>query len=155
MKTRSVTICVIVMIGFFSSPALAAKLFSWGGSTTLPDSDLTDITAIAAGYNHNLALKNDGSIVAWGRDDYGQATPPAGNDFVAIAAGGVMYSHSLALKSDGSIVCWGRNNHGQVTPQSGNDFIAVSAGGYHSEVRRQYRLLGGGQRRPGQWHPHR
>ncbi|MBN1392082.1 MAG: hypothetical protein JW947_04685, partial [Sedimentisphaerales bacterium] len=55
----------------------------------------TDFVAVAAGYYHSLALKSDGTIVGWGYDGYGQATPPAGNDFVAVAAGGY---HSLALK---------------------------------------------------------
>ena len=41
--------------------------------------------AIAAGDWHSLALKADGSIVGWGSNEYGQATPPDGNDFVAIA----------------------------------------------------------------------
>ena len=45
-----------------------------------------------------------GSIVGWGSNNDGEATPPDGNDFVAIAAG---EGHSLALKSDGSIVGWG------------------------------------------------
>jgi hypothetical protein len=36
-----------------------------------------------------------GSIVDWGGNEYGEATPPDGNDFVAIAAG---YNHSLAIK---------------------------------------------------------
>jgi hypothetical protein len=70
-----------------------------------------------------------GSIVAWGINGDGQATPPAGNDFVAIAAGGL---HSLALKSDGSIVAWGSNGYGQATPPAGNNFIDIAAGWEHS-----------------------
>ena len=90
--------------------------------------------AIAAGLKYSLALKADGSIVGWGYNGYGQATPPEGDDFLAIAAG---RKHSLALKSDGSIVGWGssdfgRQNFDQVTPPAGNDFIAISAGEYFS-----------------------
>ena len=60
--------------------------------------------AIAAGGDHSLALKSDGSIVGWGNNYYGQATPPDGNDFITIASGS---NYSLALKSEGSIVGWG------------------------------------------------
>ncbi len=51
------------------------------------------------------ASKSDGTIVAWGWNDYGQCNVPAPNaDFVAVAGGG---AHSLGLKSDGTIVAWG------------------------------------------------
>jgi RHS repeat-associated protein len=33
---------------------------------------LTGIVAIAAGYRHAIALKNDGTVWAWGADNYGQ-----------------------------------------------------------------------------------
>jgi RHS repeat-associated protein len=86
--------------------------------------------AVAAGGDHALAIKNDGSIVCWGDNTYGQSTPPDGNDYVAIAAGAF---HSLALKSDGSVVSWGDDSYHQVTDTpSGNDFVAISAGGSHS-----------------------
>ena len=66
-----------------------------------------------------------GSIVGWGGNEYGEATPPEGNDFVAIAAGD---GHSLALKSDGSIVGWGDDRYGHATPPDGNDFVDIAAG---------------------------
>jgi len=85
--------------------------------------------AIAAGKRHSLALKSDASIVGWGDDWAGQATPPDGNDYVAIAAGAW---HGLALKSDGSIVGWGDDYFGQATPPDGNDYVAIAAGRRHS-----------------------
>jgi alpha-tubulin suppressor-like RCC1 family protein len=84
---------------------------------------------IAAGSAHCLALKSDGSILGWGHDEFGQATPPAGNDYIAVAAGAY---HSLALKSNGSIVAWGANGHGQAISPEGNDFISIAAGKSHN-----------------------
>jgi hypothetical protein len=112
-------------------PTLSGQgsIVGWGGQRI--DSSVFNgrFIAIAAGGRHGLALKADGSMVGWGYNEYGQATPPDGNDFVAIAAGGY---HSLALKADGSMVAWGWNEDGQATPPDGNDFVAIAAGGSHS-----------------------
>jgi alpha-tubulin suppressor-like RCC1 family protein len=69
-----------------------------------------DFVQVGAGSNHSLAVRSNGSLVGWGRNQYGQATVPVGNNFVQVAAGEF---HSLALRSDGSLVGWGRNNYGQ------------------------------------------
>ena len=59
---------------------------------------LTGVVAISAGY-HSLALRKDGTVVAWGGGyDFGQTNVPVGlNRVIAIAAG---QHHSLALKDD-------------------------------------------------------
>jgi len=74
-------------------------------SVTNVPAGLSNVTAIAAGAGHALALKADGTIVAWGDDGYGQTKVPAGlSNVVAIAAG---EDHSLALTADGRLVSWG------------------------------------------------
>ena len=53
---------------------------------------------IAAGGYHTVALKQDGTVVAWGDNGNGQTTVPAGlSGVVAIAAG---QAHTVALKLD-------------------------------------------------------
>lgn len=90
----------------------------------------TGAIAVAAGSYHTLAVKNDGTVWAWGRNNYGQlgngtngantdTTTPvqvgAGTDnladITAVAAG---QYHSLALKSDGTVWAWGYNSLGQL-----------------------------------------
>ncbi|MCN9243591.1 Ig-like domain repeat protein [Streptomyces sp. RY43-2] len=85
----------------------------------------TQVTAIAAGLLHSMALTSDGRVLAWGFNRYGQVgdgtttdrlTPvevhlPAGVQVTAIAAGDL---HSLALTSDGRVLAWGFNSSGQL-----------------------------------------
>ena len=94
------------------------------------------VVAIAAGYNHSLALTSDGNVYAWGDNTYGElgnntttsSKVPvavntsgvlAGATVVAITAGG---GHSMALTADGKAFTWGRNNYGQL----GNNSVTNS-----------------------------
>ena len=78
----------------------------------------TRFTHIAAGFLHSVALKADGTVVAWGWNDSGQGTVPAGlTGVVAVAAGS---EHNLALKADGTVVAWGANHGGQSSVPRGN-----------------------------------
>ena len=66
---------------------------------------------ISAGKNHNLVIKNDNTVAAWGKNHYGQCNVPSSlGPCKAISAG---RNYSVALKNDGSVVAWGYNNHGQ------------------------------------------
>lgn len=91
----------------------------------------THWSAAAAGGNHVIALKTDGTLWAWGINDYGQlgngAPGPAAyssvpvqigtaTDWKKIAAGDM---HSLAIKTDGTLWAWGDNSYGQLGTCSG------------------------------------
>ena len=89
------------------------------------------VEQIAAGVGHSLALKDDGSVVAWGHNLYGQSTVPedAQSEIVSIAAGGF---HSLALMEDGSVMTWGIDNQVIAPEQEDAPFVAVAGGYFHS-----------------------
>ncbi len=92
---------------------------------------LTNAVSVAAGAGHSLALRTDGTVVGWGDNSDGQASPPAGlSNVVAIAVGD---SHSLALKTDGTVVGWGSDSSGQRSPPLGTTNVAaIAAGSRHS-----------------------
>ena len=62
--------------------------YTSSGPVTLSGQPLTDVVAIAAGYDFSLALRADGTVVGWGDNTDGETTIPAGlANVVAIAAG--------------------------------------------------------------------
>ena len=71
--------------------------------------------------------ENDGTVVAWGRDDVGQATVPAG--LFGVAAIDAASVHNLALKKDGTVVAWGRDDFGEATIPPGLSGVAAIAAG--------------------------
>jgi YD repeat-containing protein len=108
---------------------------------------------VAAGLNHSLTLKEDGTLWSWGYNYYGQlgigstvdqwfpAQVTALSNVVAGAGGAY---HSVAAKSDGTVWTWGYNGYGQIgdgtttnrsTPVQVSglaNVVAVAAGDYHT-----------------------
>jgi alpha-tubulin suppressor-like RCC1 family protein len=89
---------------------------------------LTNVIAIAGGVNRTLALRADGTVVVWGRDDPGKSeVPPRLKDVTAISSYGGL---NLALKSDGTIVAWGFNSIGQTSVPAGlRNVTGIASGG--------------------------
>ena len=92
---------------------------------------LSNVVAIASGGGHCLALKSDGTVIAFGNNDYGQTAVPAGlSNVIAIAAAP---NNSLALKRDGTVAAWGDNRNGQTSVPAGlSNVVAIASGGNFS-----------------------
>ncbi len=88
------------------------------------------IVQISAGYVHSMALKKDGTVWTWGRNDGGQlgnnntsnkSLPvqvkggASGSEYltdvVQVTAGNW---HSMALKANGTVYAWGWGQYGQL-----------------------------------------
>ena len=83
--------------------------------------------SVSAGAWHNCGVMTGGSVVCWGGNLYGQASPPDGS-FASVSAGAW---HNCGVKTGGSVVCWGRNHYGQAKPPDGS-FASVDAGALHT-----------------------
>jgi hypothetical protein len=87
----------------------------WGEQVIVPQSRLTELVGVATGFEHSLGLTADGSIVAWGNNDFGQCNVSAPNNgFVAVAGRG---SHRLGLKAFyGDLNCDGTVDFADINP---------------------------------------
>ena len=112
---------------------------AWGsesnGSTNAPVSvppGLSNLVAIAAGGEFDLALGEDGRVISLGnfnsRTSYQLVVPAGLRDVVSIAAGD---SHALALTADGRVTSFG--DHGQTNVPAGlRNVVAIAAGLDHN-----------------------
>ena len=127
---------VLVLCLFSAASRLVSAgnyVVAWGdntsGKTNVPPS-VTNVMAVAAGYFNSLALKSDGSVIAWG----GQTNVPAGlSNVVALAAG---VGQNLALKSDGTLAIWGAPRSPSYTnlPPGLSNIVAIACGDEHNLV---------------------
>jgi alpha-tubulin suppressor-like RCC1 family protein len=147
-------------------------VWSWGGnfsgqlgnnSTTNSSTPVQENSAasswlaVLAGGSHTVALKNDGSLWAWGRNGTGQIGDNStidrwvpvrigtDTDWRNFSPGTSDNGHTLAIKNNGTLWAWGFNFYGQLGDGTNTDknhpiqitspavtWSTVSAGYYHS-----------------------
>lgn len=82
---------------------------------------------LGVGGHHACLRQSNDSLRCWGRNDYGQATPPTGA--FAQVDGGIY--HTCGLRFDHTVQCWGRNAYGEAAPPA-ERFASISSGRYHN-----------------------
>jgi alpha-tubulin suppressor-like RCC1 family protein len=103
-----------------AAPATSPASTTSSAPSTGPATGKGEWAAVACGSYHTLALKQNGTLWAWGLNDYGQlgqgtidgsahATPTQvghAHDWAAVSCG---YGDSFAVKKDGTLWAWGNN----------------------------------------------
>lgn len=120
-KAKEKVIAVILAVTLLCSGSFAVQ----AGNLETSKQSFSDgsYVAVAAGDFHSMALRDDGTVWTWGRNEYGQLgdgtttdrnepVQVVGLDNVIEISGGS--THSMALKEDGSVWCWGSNEKGEL-----------------------------------------
>jgi alpha-tubulin suppressor-like RCC1 family protein len=116
------------------------------GLVTIASDVLSDAVAVSGGYAHSLALRRDGTVVAWGDNFMGKAIgsptappyrvsglvrpPEATLRPVSVVAG---RDFSLAITESGSVFAWGETG----VPADATNVIAIAAQEGHSWLLRR------------------
>ncbi|MDD5758368.1 MAG: fibronectin type III domain-containing protein [Desulfobulbaceae bacterium] len=129
MKSRHKTLLltVLCLLSLTLSPPTQAEAQTFTINAQGPNA----AKIISAGGNSSAALTNQGTIIPWGNNLYGQNTVPTElTQVTALSVGGY---HLLALTSDGMVTAWGNDLFDQSKVPVGLSGVqAISAGLYHS-----------------------
>jgi alpha-tubulin suppressor-like RCC1 family protein len=106
-------------------------------TTTIIIDDHNSITAnftqitpmVAAGFEHTVGLKSNGTVVAVGDNYYGQCNVGSWTDITQVTAGAY---HTMGLKSNGTVVTVGDNYYGQCNVGGWTDITQVTTCRYHT-----------------------
>ena len=86
----------------------------WGAKSSAPKG-APEWKDVGASWSNIFILKNDGSLLSWGRDDHGQLPPPNLPRLSQIAIGS---EHVLGLTADNEVLAWGWGEHGNCGPST-------------------------------------
>ena len=75
---------------------------------------------------HVVALQNDGTVVATGRNGEGQINVSGWNNIKAIST---TFDRTVGLKADGTVVATGSNFYGETDVSDWTDIVAINASG--------------------------
>ena len=151
-QATGLTYAIAVSAGVNHTVALdsSGNVWAWGdnrysqlGHDTTPNnysttpiqvSGLTNVKSVSAGEEHTVALKNNGTVWAWGSNEFGQLgdgevvpqlpiiynpIPVQVVDLINVETVSAGENHNIALKTDGTVWAWGYNRQGALGAGTG------------------------------------
>ncbi len=90
---------------------------------------IKNISTVSVGSAHTVALRNDGTVLATGNNDYGQCNVSDWTNIVSVSANGL---HTVGLREDGTVLATGDNEFGQCNVSTWSEIISISTGYCHT-----------------------
>ena len=84
---------------------------------------------ISTGWSHTVGVKEDGTVVAIGKNDDGKCDVYSWRDIVAVAAG---REHTVGLRKDGTVISAGPDYEGRCSVNNWRDIVAIAANDNHT-----------------------
>lgn len=103
----------------------SGKVYVWGNKTTNmhKGEDLEGVVAIEGGRYHYTVTLENGDIVSWGHDDFGQASVPSKVNKANVTAVYSGYYQNYAITDDGNAITWGLKGYLLGTDGYGRDVL--------------------------------
>lgn len=105
--------------------------------TSEPQKEALADGRIAVGYHHSVFVRDDGTVLAYGDNSFGQTDVGDWKNVVSVAAGAY---HTVGLTADGRLLAAGDNTHGQTDLSLFANVKQIAASAWNTSV-----LLGSGQ----------
>ena len=101
--------------------------FTVYGVATIPYR--SDAVTVSAGEAHSVAIRENGTVVAVGYNEYGQCDVRSWQEMVMVSTG---VRHTVGMTAHGTALAAGDNFCGQCDVESWQDLAAISAGYWHT-----------------------
>ena len=92
-------------------------------------SSWTNIKKLSSFENHVLALKEDGTVLSFGENRYGECNTANWKNIKILRSS---FEHTVGLKEDGTVVATGRNDFGQCNVSNWKNITRCAAGALHT-----------------------
>ncbi len=92
-------------------------------------SSWTNIIQLTSFENHVLALKEDGTVLSFGENKYGECNTANWKNIKLLRSS---LEHTIGLKKDGTVVATGRNDFGQCNVSGWKNITRCAAGALHT-----------------------
>lgn len=104
---------------------------------------ISNSSYMAAGKYNSIIVRDDGTVVVAGDDEFGELDAKHWTDIVAVSAGD---RHIVGLRADGTVVSAGSDDVGQRRISGWSNVIAIAAGDVHTiALKKDGTLLAAGQ----------